>query len=140
MRENIGKYRGKQEESGEWIEGSVVLSQSKQAYIVSERECKTCGDEVDCRHEKFPCYKNCIEVIPETVGEYTGLKDKSGVEIYEGDKVRKEDNLHHTGVVVWWEDMAQFCIEYNQTEPFYISPGSIHNVQVIGNIHTEDKP
>ena len=140
MRENIGKYRGKQEESGEWIEGSVVLSQSKQAYIVSERECKTCGDEVDCRHEKFPCYKNCIEVIPETVGEYTGLKDKKkDKDLFAGDRVVIGRDV---GVLVWDEYELCLALQLDSDDSFqaicrFYSYEEIDAVEYIGN---EEKP
>lgn len=83
--------------------------------------------------------ENFSQVDPETVGEYTGLKDCDGVEIYEGDITKDKEisqSLYDTGKYVYgviefidgrYVDVYRYDGEEYHEE--------IHNVVVIGNIH-----
>ena len=80
-------------------------------------------------------------VDPETVGQYTGLKDKNGKRIFEGDIVQWEDENfnNYTSVVEWcgekWNypafDLAKHDYECNGLQ--YVHEDCI--IEVIGNIH-----
>jgi len=78
--------------------------------------------------------KKCC-VIPETVGQYTGLKDADEVEIYEGDIIKQLGNKFYDFVVIF----ENGCFLLRGLEDILMNK-KCGNIVVVGNIHEkEDK-
>lgn len=88
--------------------------------------------------EPYECGASHIWCIdPETVGQYTGLNDKSGNKIFEGDICifSNRSDIDNYGVVVYDADETEFGIDYGST---YLGLGRHYHprdVEVIGNIY-----
>ena len=116
------KFRGKDIRTGEWFFGNLF-------------DKDTCG-----RTHIGTTRKGCLNINPSTVGQFTGLLDKNGEEIYEGDILmfREEENCNDTLVVMW--DKGSFVAEYpNRGEGACIRSNYFaafpEMFRVVGNIH-----
>lgn len=125
MREIL--FRGKRIDNGEWVEGNLFVP-----------------DKVDFRKPPTEILMGTniarisYEVDPETVGQYTGLKDKNGKRVFEGD-ICQHEKTGRTISVSWHGTMAGYVWSKRIEDSHLFDFGELFRVHdkyaVIGNIH-----
>ena len=113
-------FRGKRIDNGEWVEGYFV-----NLWLMHYQ-----------KHQPIITDNNAVsyDVDPSTVGQYTGLTDKNGKKIFEGDIMAfTAYGFDYVGTVEFAD--GSFSIMCEHASPFLDQAVSKHGAYIIGNMH-----
>ena len=116
-------FRGKRTINGDWVYGDFVHGNER----------KSLRDSIfvyDSETQSF----NDYEINPSTLGQYTGLTDKNGKRIFEGDIIRKTNKGRYPEIFtanIYTKFPAKEEVHYGPCERFTESC----EYEIIGNIH-----
>ena len=111
------KFRGKRITDGRWVYGGIATSPQKDSATIHT-------------YDDDGYYARGYFVDPATVSQFTGLYDKNGKEIYEGDIVRHDDNGKCYSII-YEEPMFRFA----PNDDCFAFLNHPELLEVVGNIH-----
>ncbi len=124
------KFKAKLSHSKQWVIGNLVIAQNGQPYIIPSEVFEPDGHHLKIDSDE-PYW-----VDKKTISQFTGLTDKNGVEIYEGDIIRIHWRLidDYTEEIVSFSE-TEYGFNYGNNSLYELNNPIQYPIEVIGNIH-----
>ena len=134
------KFRGKGIADDEWYYGDLIQSSLETAWIITE-DYTTATEDITLNTCASP------QIKQNTIGQYTGLHDKNGKEIYEGDIIHINDDFlnEFNYLIEWNEEYLRYYLYSVDKEKLNKLGGILEahlnslEVEIIGNIYENKK-
>ena len=116
-------FRGKSKRTGEWFFGNLF------------------GKDNSGRTHICTTAKGCLDIDPETVGQYAGFSDKNGKEVFEGDYDKEGNIVVFCDECHGWQfgeidiQTKQVCIPCHNCDGNFMIGDWIDRFEVVGNIN-----
>lgn len=126
------KYRGRRLDANEWVYGYLAVAfTASTGYSEKGPSIQGYADDDTPYHE---------EVHPDTVGQFTGRKEKNDVDVYEADRIWIQK--YGNGTVFWHELHCVFYVRMDKKHmggDLLLLPEDSRRMKVIGTIYDKEK-
>lgn len=128
MKERETKFRGRKPSTKEWVYGSLITDTENELQCI-------------CQQMRNPVSNGIIQgwcFGVTDVGQFTGLKDKNGTEIFEGDLIKLGYAKPFQELEVRWS-RDHYELYNGEVEMLAMQAPSTDQIEVIGNIYQQNK-